>query len=423
MDAQRQTRSCDRQRKTRKETTPGGARQICVPMEREQYDAIWHDPAEVRVYLDALIKGHPEIFPAAVRTEGYQLHGMLPESKKLPGVRLRQLRTADGVFTLRPSFVFSYMAGTVEELEKPLFLLSMRTPIWVVTKVSGRNDMYWQRLLERLGRNSLLGTTVRASQKIPEHWVADEHHLDWYGRQGFLAMAATKGCLLGAALTAAADEDHLCAAYGVSQQEALDVNPAWQLRTANLDGWPATHAAFGTLFPTAKRLLCFLHGFLKVRDRGRKLHDLHKEIWHVYHANTAADFRTRMNDLKAWSLTADLRSPVQDNLEKLFAHTEDYAASYAHADCYRTSNQVDRPMNRMARSLYASRGLHGHQASSELRLRGLCLLENFRPFADRSNTPRDHHSPAHRLNNKCYSENWLHNLQVSASLQGFHSRT
>ena len=64
---------------------------------------------------------------------------------------------------------------------------------------------------------------------------------------------------------------------------------------------------------------------------------------------------------------------MQTALEKLFSHVDDYALSYAHPDCYRTSNQVDRPMNRIKRSLYASRGLHGHQASSERRLRGLCL--------------------------------------------------
>ncbi len=87
---------------------------------------------------------------------------MLPESVKMPGVRLRQVRFKDGrVFTLRPSFVLSYMTGTVEDLEHPLLLLSFGVPCWVVTMIFGRNDIYWQRLMERLGRNSLVGTSVR----------------------------------------------------------------------------------------------------------------------------------------------------------------------------------------------------------------------------------------------------------------------
>ena len=47
----------------------------------------------------------------------------------------------------------------------------------------GRDDMYWYRLIERLGRNSLVGTTVRDAAKLPEHLVADEHHADWAGRR------------------------------------------------------------------------------------------------------------------------------------------------------------------------------------------------------------------------------------------------
>ena len=66
--------------------------------------------------------------------------------------------------------------------------------------------------------------------------------------------------------------------------------------------------------------------------------------------------------------------------------------------------------------------LHGHQGSSELRLRGWALLLNFRPYAPRSNQPRTHDSPAHRLNGKRYHEHWLHNLMASTSLMGFRNR-
>ena len=422
MDAQQQTRSCDRKRAEVQKTTPRGSQQICIPMTQKQYLAIWDDAAMVREYLDPLMADYPEIFPASV-ADGYQLHGRLTESKKLPGVRLRQLRTADGVFTLRPSFAFPYMTGTIDELEKPLLLLAVHTPIWVVTAVCGRNDMYWERLLERLGRNSLVGTTVRVPERMPQHLAADEHHLDWRGDKGFLAMVAASGCTLGAALTQAADEKHLLEAYGVFDQEARNVDPNWQPETINTDGWKATRGAFAKLFRQVVLVLCFLHGFLKIRDRSRQQHDLHQRVWEVYRAETASDFQSRMAELKSWSDTADLREPVRENLEKLFAHETDYATSYDHQGCYRTSNQVDRPMNRIRRSLYASRGLHGHQKTSERRLRGLCLLDNFRPFAPRSNCPREHHSPANRLNGRCYHDNWLHNLQTSASLLGFHHRT
>ena len=80
---------------------------------------------------------------------------------------------------------------------------------------------------------------------------------------------------------------------------------------------------------------------------------------------------------------------------------------------------VARLMNRLTRYLYAGRGLHGHQKSSELRLRGWALLNNFTPYAPRSNPMRQYLSPAHRINQKKYHDHWLHNLNISASMAGF----
>ena len=77
----------------------------------------------------------------------------------------------------------------------------------------------------------------------------------------------------------------------------------------------------------------------------------------------------------------------------------------------------------MCRLLYAGRGLHGQQASSERHLRGWALLMNFRPFARRSGQVREHQSPTHRLNGKSYHQSWLQNLLISASLMGRHQLT
>ena len=79
-------------------------------------------------------------------------------------------------------------------------------------------------------------------------------------------------------------------------------------------------------------------------------------------------------------------------------------------------------MNRLCRLMYASRGVHGHQGSSELRLRGWALLLNYRPYAPRSNRHRIYDSPAHRLNGRRYHDHWLHNLMASTSLMGFRNR-
>jgi hypothetical protein len=214
MEKEKRLRSCHRYPTAKKLETPRGSKQICIPMSRTQYNEMWHEASAVRQYLNSLIEESPELFPNEMRT-GYQLSGHLPESKKMAGIRLRQLQTSHGTYTLRPSFVIGYMSGTVSELEHPLLLLSLGVPCWAITMIYGRNQMYWNRHLERLGRNSLVGTTVPRSDKLPQHVVADEHHADWCGEKGYVAFTAGDGCILGIALSAKADEDHLYPAYGV----------------------------------------------------------------------------------------------------------------------------------------------------------------------------------------------------------------
>lgn len=417
MDTVERTRSCNRNRSATTARPAGGSKQICIPMSRALYEEIWSDAQQVRQRLDDLMSASPELFPTEL-LGGYRLTGRLPESKKLPGIRLRQIRHAQSVYTLRPSFVMSYMSGTVEALEHPFLLLSIGVPCWVLTVVFGRNDMYWYRHLERLGRNSLVGTTVTISSQLPSHLVADEHHADWCGEKGYVAFTAGSGCTLGLALSAAADETHLTEAYGVFAAEAKALDPNYAPKTVNTDGWWATANAFISLFPSIVTILCFLHGFLKIRNRCRKAYDLHQQVWDVYRAETAEAFQQQMLCLKTWLEDGAWPATVIEMVAKLGKRADQYALSYQHPGCHRTSNLVDRLMNRLTRLLYQGRGLHGHQDSSELRLRGWALLNNFRPFAPRSGKVRDFQSPAHRLNQKQYHPHWLHNLQVCASCQG-----
>lgn len=422
MDARQRTRSCNRRPRPTGQGTPRGSKQICIPMTREVYDRIWDDPAEVRRFLDPLLQSMPELFPSGM-PDGYQLSGHLPESQKMPHIRLRQVRVNQEVYSLRPSFVMSYMTGSVEDVEHPLLLLSFGVPCWVVTTIFGHNDMFWQRHLERLGRNSLVGTTVRVGERLPQHLAADEHHADWCGEKGFVAVTAGGGCLLGVALTESADEQQLTAAYGQFAEEAREVQPQYAPHTVNTDGWFATQNAFRSLFTSIVIILCFLHGFLKIRDRCRKARELHQRIWEVYRAATAAEFQTQMAAFRAWFEQGSWPAAVQDMVAKLWQRASEYAVALEHPGCHRTSNLVDRLMNRLTRLLYAGRGLHGHQPSSHRRLRGWALLHNFRPFAPRSGRHRQYDSPAHRLNGKRYHDHWLHNLQASASLAGRTSRT
>ena len=419
MDSQKQRRPVQRKRVPSNDgkRARNGERQICLPLSKQQYDDIWNDSAKVRIWIDQMIKESPELFPEQI-ADGYHLKGKAKPSVKMPDIQLRQIEIGKQRYYLRPSFVMPAFSGTTDELEAPMELLAHGIPLWLVVKVFGHNEMFWLRQMQRLGRNSIVGSTVREPESLPKHLAADEHHGHWRGEKGYIATTASEGCLLGVALTDQASDKSLTEAYGVFQKEATELAPSYKPVTVNTDGWFSTQNAFQALFPGIVTILCFLHGFLKVRERGRSEHELHERIWEIYHSTDIRMFDRRMKAFRKWFESHQWSKSVSEMTAKLWKRADQYRQSFKHAGCYRTSNQVDRLMNRMTRLMYSGRGLHGNQAASESRLRGWALMVNFIPYAHRSNVEREFACPAHRLSGKNYSDNWLENLLLSASMNG-----
>ncbi len=258
MDSQKQRRPVQRNRVTSKggNRASSGERQICLPLSEQQYDDIWDDSAKVRILIDQMVERSPELFPQNI-TGGYQLKGKLPASAKMPDIQLRQIQIAGQRFYLRPSFVMPAFTGTTDELHHPMELLAPGVALWLIVKVYGHDEMFWLRQMQRLGRNSIVGTTVRTAEALPKHLAADEHHTHWRGEKSYIATTAAKGCLLGVALTDQASDKSLTEAYGVFQQEAISLDSSYQPETVNTDGWFSTQNAFAALFPSIVTILCF----------------------------------------------------------------------------------------------------------------------------------------------------------------------
>ena len=70
----------------------------------------------------------------------------------------------------------------------------------------GHDAHFGDRHVERLGHNSVVGTTVRDPNQLPDHLTADEHHTDGCGQKGSVSLTAGEGCVLGIALTPSASD-------------------------------------------------------------------------------------------------------------------------------------------------------------------------------------------------------------------------
>jgi hypothetical protein len=406
-----------------------GSKRICLPIEREEYERILFDPIAFRQCLDGLIGQYPELFPETI-AEGYMFHDILPLSKKMSDIRLRRIWVADAnepngnVFSVAPSFVMPYMVGYTDDVEKALFLRGeFGVPYWGLSYVFGRNDMYWERLELGLGRNSIVGTTVKQADKLPQDILADEKHTRLHGEKVYIATTVGNDCVLGASVALQADEKDLTSAYQQFKTEAQNVNPDYQPTTLNTDGWAATQSAWRNLFVNIVLIACFLHAFIKIRDRCKRMQthfsDLCKRVWDIYHAASPQLFLEQSATLKTWATQTLPPGPGLDAILKLCAQAPLFIKAYEYPTAHRTSNMLDRLMDHMDRLLYTARYFHGHLMTAEHTVRAEALLANFLPYCPRAAVAAHYQSPAHKLNGFVYHQNWLHNLQISASMGGY----
>jgi hypothetical protein len=390
-------------------------------MARELYDQCIDSGTAFRRLLDQAYRDYPELFPAAFAS-GYTLKDSRRSTKL--GLRLRRIecKTTGAAYTIRPAFALPYMTAWTKDVSDPLFLRTFGVPYWALARVFGRGPMYWYRLEVGLGRNSIVGTTIRHGT-IPEHLVADEHHQSRDGTKNYIATTVGAGCCLGATLTETADAEALAQAYGVFKQEAENVTPGYAPQTVNTDGWAATQLAWQVLFPLVVVLRCFLHGWIGVRERAKHLgewfYTLGEKVWNAYHALTRPSFAQRLRRLRDWA-RQKLKGIVLEQVLKLCSRSQEYSKSYRHPRGHRTSNMLDRVMKLMNRYFDDGQHLHGSPLAVERHCRAWALLHNFRPWSPATRRAnQEWESPAVRLNQHCYHPNWLINLLVSASMAGY----
>ncbi len=402
-----------------------GKSTICIPCDKAGYDKIIDDKNMFKKYIDDVNSHYPELFPK-VMCEGFVFNGFQPASSKL-GIRIRRILvgTAKVPYSVRPSFVMPYMTAFTEDVSNALFLRRFDVPYWAITKVFGRDDSYWERMENSFGRYSIVGTTVKKPVNLPKNVAADEKHSKRRGEKVYVATTTADEVILGAALSPGAGTNDLTVAYQEFADEAKNVDPDYKPETVNTDGWDATQKAWLKLFPGIKIILCFLHAFLSIKRRcGKKLKKLYFEIgervWEAYRAETKKSFAQRIRRLREWADKNVKNDVVLSKILALCNKKDRFIVAYDYPDACRTSNMLDRLMRWMDEYLFNRKYFHGTFESAKLTIRAWALLRNFQPYCPRAlgdNT--DLVSAAEKLNGFRYSDNWLENLLISASMGGY----
>lgn len=297
------------------------------------------------------------------------LHDIRP-SRKLSEVRIRRIRLhrSGAVYRVVPSFVLPYMTGYTDKVEKALYLRRFGVPFWGLTYVFGRNDMYWYRLTEHLGRFDMVGTTVKAADKLPEHLLADEKFTSINGQQVYVTTTVGSDVVLGTSIALTVQTDALEQAYGDFKREALRLNPDYHPQTVNADGWQQTRLAWQALFPAIVVIRCFLHAFLRIRDRCK--HSPHYRrlqflFWYIYRATSYGMYWRRFRAFLEFA-DAHLTGEARNAVPKFERKRAELFVGWRHPNCHRVSTMLERHMqSMMTRCLYMGRDFHGHRTSAQ----------------------------------------------------------
>lgn len=397
---------------------------IILPFEEEKYADFVKNKEIAHQMIGDLIKKHPELFPHDLAEKGYSLYGRDRRSKKMD-IQLRKIKIGTAIYRIRPSFVLPYMRAKTKDAENALLLIRFGVPFWVIAIIFGRNSMYWYRLYICIAYNNLVGTTVYNKDKMPKDLLADEFHIRIKGVKAYVATIIAKACFLGVEVCAKADEISLRSAYGVFKTEVLAIIADYQPFTISTDGWMATQNALKFLFDKAKIVECYLHAYLKVRDRAtKKLKEFYQvaadKIWEIYRTASKRQMSQQIRRLREWATKILPTCAMKDNILKLCKKKDRWLNHFDAPSAYRTSANLDRVMKNMERHAINSQMFHATVPSTSMNFRAFALLFNFSPSCP-AVTKRypELVSPAARLNGFCYSKSWLENLFIAASRNGF----
>ena len=137
-------------------------------------------------------------------------------------------------------------------------------------------------------------------------------------------------------------------------------------------------------------------------------------------ADTLMSFAQRLRRLGEWASQHVQAAYVREQVRKLCGRGREYGAAYRQPGSHRTSNMLDRVMRGMNRYFEDGQHLHGSKEACDRHSRAWAMLYNFRPWGpEAARENGSWRSPAERLNQQRYHDNWLENLLVSASLGGY----
>ena len=296
----------------------------------------------------------------------------------------------------------------------------MASPPWLLTVGFGRSEMYWYRVVERLGRNSLVGTTVRDPARVARS-IWRRTSITPLGRpRAYIPTTVGGGCILGVVLTAAADDVHLRRPTACSPPRRGTSTPGTPPRRSTLDGWGRRRGTRVQLAVPYRSRWCsvFCTGSSRSATAAARPANCTAGCGDVVPCRHRGGVPTPDGRVSAVVRTQTWTASVREMLRS--CGTKDgILRGGLFPSGMPSHEQRGGPSDEPAVPADVCRpGPARPSRLVRVTAAGLGVAVELPPHALGATTPT-HDSPAHRLNGKRYHEHWLHNLMASTSLMGF----
>ncbi len=126
---------------------------------------------------------------------------------------------------------------------------------------------------------------------------------------------------------------------------------------------------------------CFLHAFLKIRDRCQHnfqavYPEIKQQVWDIYAASVPDQFKQHLIAFKGRGQDK-VTGAALEAITTLCAKADSFLLAFDHPAAYRPSNMIDRYIEPMVRWLFSTRFFYGHWLSAEQQIRAWALFHNF----------------------------------------------
>lgn len=303
-----------------------------------------------------------------------------------------QCKECGAVFTVMPSILIRYFRHRADRVKNALIAYHGGLSFENCSICFDISGMSLYRFICSLGKYPLSHVLYESGLQLPENIWADEKHSKCKGQKGYIPLVSSGHTTWHIDYVESVDDETLHQSYQQFAQETRQIDPDYEPKTINHDGFQSTINALKRCFSGASFLLCWLHAF---KSLARLLKILPEDVVFQITANlrqilkrshsvglrSVLSLRSSLSQFYwryvAVLVPANLFDPLKnwiDSRRATFSESMKYPVPLSYG------YPIDHICNHLDRKLFMMKHFHHPDADRVSFLKGFALIHNFIPY-------------------------------------------